>query len=162
MKPYNEFNTNQRKSASGRTKERSVEFSDESRFRLGATNGRVLVRRNPGESLQLNCLRPRRTGPTPGVMVWKAISCDRRSPLVVIPNTLTANLYVSLVIFPIVLPFINITGRGVFHQDNARLLTVVETQHVQRVVMCLDLRDHHIYLQLSTYGISLDDNSSID
>ncbi|GBN01898.1 hypothetical protein AVEN_137408-1 [Araneus ventricosus] len=45
-----------------RTEWRSVAFSDESRFYLGASDGRVLVRRRPGERLQPTCLRPRHTG----------------------------------------------------------------------------------------------------
>ncbi|GBM39405.1 hypothetical protein AVEN_97022-1 [Araneus ventricosus] len=72
---------------------RSVVFSDEIRFCLGASDGRVLVRRRPGEHLQPTRLRPRHTGPAPGVMVWGAISYDSRSTLVAIPRTLTANLY---------------------------------------------------------------------
>ncbi|GBN87696.1 hypothetical protein AVEN_164690-1 [Araneus ventricosus] len=63
--------------------------------------------RRPGERQQPTCLRPRHTGPTPGVMVWEAISYDSRSTLVVIPRTLTANLYASLVIQPVLLPFMN-------------------------------------------------------
>ncbi|GFT00340.1 uncharacterized protein TNCV_2738911 [Trichonephila clavipes] len=47
---------------------RSFPFSDESRFCLGASVGRVLVRRRQRERLQTNCRLPRRTGPTPGVM----------------------------------------------------------------------------------------------
>ncbi|GFU60656.1 HTH_Tnp_Tc3_2 domain-containing protein [Trichonephila clavipes] len=43
-------------------------FSDESKFYLVASVGRVLFRRRSGERLQLNCLQPRQTGPTPGVM----------------------------------------------------------------------------------------------
>ncbi|GBN76927.1 hypothetical protein AVEN_200071-1 [Araneus ventricosus] len=46
-------------SAHWRTEWRSVVFSDESRFCLGASDGRVLVRRRPGERLQPTCLRPR-------------------------------------------------------------------------------------------------------
>ncbi|GBM97398.1 hypothetical protein AVEN_822-1 [Araneus ventricosus] len=38
-----------------RTEWRSVVFSDESRFCLGASDGRVLVRRRPGEHLQPTC-----------------------------------------------------------------------------------------------------------
>ncbi|GFW90855.1 uncharacterized protein TNCV_2418481 [Trichonephila clavipes] len=74
----------------------SIVFSDESRFCLGASDSHVLVRRRPGELLQLNCLRPRHTGPTTKVMVWGAISYDSRSTLMIIPNTLTTNLYASL------------------------------------------------------------------
>ncbi|GFY09042.1 hypothetical protein TNCV_4662331 [Trichonephila clavipes] len=43
-------------------------FYDESRFCLGASDDRMLVRRRPEERLPPNCLRPRHTGPTPGVM----------------------------------------------------------------------------------------------
>ena len=85
-----------------RTEWGPIVFSDESRFCLGASDGRVLVRRRLGERLQPNCLRLRRAGPTPGVMFWGAISYGSRSTLVVIPNTLTTNLYVILVIQPVV------------------------------------------------------------
>ncbi|GFT97843.1 HTH_Tnp_Tc3_2 domain-containing protein [Trichonephila clavipes] len=88
------------------------------------------------------------------------ISCDSKSTLVVIPNTLSANLYVSLVIEPIVLPFMNNIRGGVFQQDNAHLHTVVVRNVLYRVLTCyLGLRDHHICFQLSTYGISLDDSA---
>lgn len=117
-----------------RTEWRSVVFSDESRFCLGRSDSRVLVRRRPGERLLATCLRPRHTGPTPGVMVWGAISYDSRSTLVVIPRTLTANLYVSLVIQPVVLPFMNSIQGGVFQQDNARPHTAVVTQHALQSV----------------------------
>ncbi|GBN82670.1 hypothetical protein AVEN_103246-1 [Araneus ventricosus] len=79
-----------------RTEWRSVAFSDERRFCLGASDGRMLVRRRTGERLQPTCLRPRHTGPLPGYMVWETISYDSRSSLVVIPRTLTGNFYVSL------------------------------------------------------------------
>ena len=108
-----------------RTEWRSVVFSDESRFCLCASDSRVLVRRRPGERLQPNCLLPRHTGPTPGVMVWGAISYDSRSTLVVIPNTLTANLYVSLVIQPVVLPFMNSIQGGIFQQITLALIPLL-------------------------------------
>ncbi|GBM15834.1 hypothetical protein AVEN_260116-1 [Araneus ventricosus] len=62
-------------------------------------------------------------------MVWGAISYDSRSTLVVIPRTLTANLHVSLVIQPVVLPFMNIIQGGVFQQDNTRPHIAVVTLH---------------------------------
>ncbi|GFX33962.1 transposable element Tcb1 transposase [Trichonephila clavipes] len=55
--------------AHSRTEWRSLVFSKESRFYLGASDGRMLVKRRPGERLQPNCLRPRRTGLTPVVMI---------------------------------------------------------------------------------------------
>ncbi|GBN59442.1 Transposable element Tc1 transposase, partial [Araneus ventricosus] len=123
-----------RAKAHWRTEWRSVVFSDESRFCLCASDGRVLVRRSPGERLRPTCLRPRHTGPKPGVMVWGANSYDSRSTLVVIPRTRTANVYVSLVIQPVVLPFMNSIQRRVFQQDNARPHTAVVTQHALQSV----------------------------
>ena len=108
-------------------------FSDETRFCLGASDGRLLVRKRPGERLQPNCLWLRYTGSTPGVMVWRAWS-DSRSTLVVIQNALTANLYVSLVIHPVVLPFMNSIQGGVFQQDNARHHTALVTQQALQSV----------------------------
>ncbi|GBM66194.1 hypothetical protein AVEN_55165-1 [Araneus ventricosus] len=121
---------------------RSVVFSKESRFCLGASDGRVLVRRRLSERLQLTCLRPRHTGRTPGVMVWGANSYDSRSTLVVIPRTLTANLYVSLVIQPVVLLFMN-SIQGVFSN---------------RITLAL-IPLHQIFLQSITYGTLFDDSS---
>ncbi|GBM84571.1 hypothetical protein AVEN_33845-1 [Araneus ventricosus] len=114
------------------TEWRSVMFSAESRFCLGASDGRLLVRRSPDERLQPTCLPSRHTGPTPGVMVWGAISYDSRSILVVIPLTLTENLHVSLMIQSFVLPFMNSIQGGVFQQDNSGPHTTVVTQHALR------------------------------
>ncbi|GBM87708.1 hypothetical protein AVEN_57225-1 [Araneus ventricosus] len=112
-----------------RTEWRFVVFSDESRFCLGASDGCVLVRIRPDQPV-----RPRHTGPTPAVMVSGAISYDSRSTFMVIPRTLTASLYVSLVIQSVVLPFINSIQGGVFQQDNSRPHTAVVTQHALQSV----------------------------
>ncbi|GFU95123.1 transposable element Tc1 transposase [Trichonephila clavipes] len=58
------------------TEWRFVVFSDEIGFFLGARDSRVLVRRRPGERLQPNFYRPRYTEPTPGVIIYGAISYD--------------------------------------------------------------------------------------
>ncbi|GFW79008.1 uncharacterized protein TNCV_214411 [Trichonephila clavipes] len=63
-------------------------------------------------------------------MDWKAISFDSRGTLMLIPNTLTANLYVNLVVEPIVLSLINSFQGEVFPQANSRFHTTVVTQHV--------------------------------
>ena len=53
---------------------RSVVFIDESRFCLYASDGRTRVRRKPGGCHPPECIRPQRTGPTSGFMVWGDIS----------------------------------------------------------------------------------------
>ncbi|GBN35056.1 hypothetical protein AVEN_115609-1 [Araneus ventricosus] len=60
-----------------------------------------------GGQVQPTCLRPRHTGPTPGVMIWGAISYDRRSTLWLYQE------HSRLVIQPVVLPFMN-SIQGVF------------------------------------------------
>ncbi|GFW26187.1 uncharacterized protein TNCV_3396831 [Trichonephila clavipes] len=111
-----------------RTEWRSVLFSDESRLCLGASDGHMLDRKRSGKRMQPNCLRLEHSGPTPEVIVFGTISYDRKSIRVVIPNTLTANLYVYLVIQPIVLPIVNSFQGEMFRQDNAYFDTTVVTQ----------------------------------
>ena len=56
--------------------------------------------------------------------------------LLVIKSTLTANLYVGLVIQPVVLPFMNNIQRGDFQQDNVSPYTALTTQ---RTVQSVDM-----------------------
>ena len=99
---------------------RAVVFGDESRFCLHASDGRLRVRRRPGERCLVECIRPRHTGPTPGLMVWGAISYNSRSPLVFVEGTLTSARYVQDVVRPALLPFLQQEGVVLFQQDNAR------------------------------------------
>ncbi|GFY27487.1 uncharacterized protein TNCV_2071071 [Trichonephila clavipes] len=61
-------------------------------------------------------------------MLWVAVSYDCRGTLVAISNTLTADLYVSLVIKPLIQPFLNSIQGRVFLQDDAHPYTTVVTQ----------------------------------
>ncbi|GFY19827.1 HTH_Tnp_Tc3_2 domain-containing protein [Trichonephila clavipes] len=56
-----------------RIKWASFVYSDKSRFCLGASDSKVLVRKRLGEHLQPKHLRPRYNGPTPGVRVWEKL-----------------------------------------------------------------------------------------
>ncbi|GBM54074.1 hypothetical protein AVEN_247688-1 [Araneus ventricosus] len=106
-------------------------------FVLGVSDGRVLVRRRKGEP----CNQPVCGLDTLDVhLALGAISYDSRSTFVVIPRNLTANLYVSLVIQPVMLPFMNSIQRGVFQQDNALYHTAVVTQHALQSVDMLPWR----------------------
>ncbi|GFX24213.1 uncharacterized protein TNCV_1365941 [Trichonephila clavipes] len=69
-------------------------------------------------------------------MVCGAISYDTRSTLVVILSTLTVNLYFSLVIQPIVLPFMNIPQGGVFFSG---LLSPSHRYCTQRALQSIDM-----------------------
>jgi hypothetical protein len=98
----------------------TIVFSDESRFCLGQSDSRQHVRRRPGERAHPDVVTERHTGPTPGVMVWGAISYDSRSDLVVVQGTMNARQYVDRVVQPVVIPFMSTIQNGVFQQDNAR------------------------------------------
>lgn len=95
-------------------------FSDESRFCLHHSDGRVRIRRPRGQRQNLDFAQRRHTALTPGVMVWGAIRYGGRSPLVFIPGTLNAQRYIETILEPVLLPFIQHLPEAVFQQDNAR------------------------------------------
>lgn len=97
-----------------------VLFTDESRFCLWRNDGRRRVWRRPGERYEPAHFAERHTGPTPGIMVWGGIMFDRRTPLVHIDGSLTADRYVTQVVEPVVLPLLQGAPNTVFQQDNAR------------------------------------------
>ncbi|UYV61580.1 hypothetical protein LAZ67_1005361 [Cordylochernes scorpioides] len=70
-----------------------IVFSDESRFLLCPDDRRKSVWRRPGQRVDPGLTVEHHTGPQQGVMVWDAISFVSRTPLVVIPGTLTAQRY---------------------------------------------------------------------
>lgn len=97
-----------------------IVFSDESRFCLWHSDGRLRVRRPRGQRQNLQFVQRRHTALTPGVMVWGAIHHGGRSPLVFVPGTLNARRYIDNILEPVVLPFLQNLPGAVFQQDNAR------------------------------------------
>ncbi|GFX56355.1 uncharacterized protein TNCV_2242871 [Trichonephila clavipes] len=69
----------------------------------------------------------RHTGPTPGIMVWGGIGCHSRTPLVRIAGTLNSQRYISEVLKPVVLPYLQSLATAIFQKDNAQ-------PHVARIV----------------------------
>ncbi|GFY21860.1 transposable element Tc1 transposase [Trichonephila clavipes] len=65
-------------------------FSDKSRFQLCPDNNRRRVWRHQGKRADPAFSIARHTSPQPGVIVWRAISFDSRTPLGVIRGTLAA------------------------------------------------------------------------
>ncbi|GFU29618.1 uncharacterized protein TNCV_2408441 [Trichonephila clavipes] len=58
-----------------------VIFSEESRFNLWDQDGRIRVRCYACERCLRECVIERLRGLTPGVLIWAAILCHRRSNL---------------------------------------------------------------------------------
>ena len=102
----------------------SVVFSDEGRFCLYASDGRIRVRRRLGERILPEYIRARHTGPTSGFMVWGAISYNLQSHLVFLQGKVNSSRYNSQVINPVLLAFFD------------------------RKVMCFFSRTVHVHKQL--------------
>lgn len=100
-------------------------------------DGLVLVRKKQNDRVLPTCLRPRHIRPIPGVIVWRAICYESRSILLVIPRNLTLNLYVGLIIHPVLLLFVSSIQDGVLQQNSAHPPTAVVTQLILQLVNML-------------------------
>ncbi|GFV27199.1 transposable element Tcb1 transposase [Trichonephila clavipes] len=96
-----------------------VVFTDESRICLQHHDGRIRVWRHRGERMPNSCVMHRITGPAPGIMVWGRIGYQSRTPLVRIVGTLNSLRYISEVLEPLVLPYLQGLAAAIFQQDNA-------------------------------------------
>ena len=102
---------------------RKIHWSDESRFLLHVTDGRMRVWRHKDTAYTPRNIQP--TVPYSGgsVMVWGCISHDCKLDLVTIQGNLTGDQYIRDVLQPVVvLHFDNhpLTTRPVYMDDNAR------------------------------------------
>ena len=99
----------------------AVLFSDESRFSLDHSDGRIMVYRWVGERYQDACSWQRHAFGGGSVMVWSGISAHGRTPLVNINDYINAHRYLEEVARPPVVPFVHGQRRNMtFQQDNAR------------------------------------------
>ncbi|GFW81628.1 transposable element Tc1 transposase [Trichonephila clavipes] len=97
-----------------------VVFTDESRICLQHHDSRIRVWRHRGERMLNSCVMHRHTGPAPSIMVWGGIGYHSRIPLVRIADTLNSQRYISKVLEPVVLPYLQGLATAIFQQDNAR------------------------------------------
>ncbi|GFV53829.1 transposable element Tcb1 transposase [Trichonephila clavipes] len=104
-----------------------VVFTDESRISLQHHDGRIRVWRHRGERMLNSCVMHPHTGPVPGIMVWGGIGYHSRTLLVCIAGTLNSQRYISEVLKPVVLPYLQGLATAIFQQDNVR-------PHVARIV----------------------------
>jgi len=121
---------------------RNVLFTDESRFGLYGSDGRIRVWRRRGQRFEENMIEPVRAFSGGSVMIWGGVSRDRRTNLVVIPRLpdnrgnrggLTAERYINECLIPEVLPMRQLMGpRFVLMQDNARAHSAVITRNFLR------------------------------
>ncbi|GFU77627.1 transposable element Tcb2 transposase [Trichonephila clavipes] len=104
-----------------------VVFTDESRICLEHHDGRIRVWRHRGERMLNSCVMHHHTGLAPGMMVWGGVGYHSRTPLVRIAGTLSSQRYISEVLEPVNLPYLQGLATAIFQQDNTR-------PHVARIV----------------------------
>ncbi|GFT57198.1 transposable element Tcb1 transposase [Trichonephila clavipes] len=92
-----------------------IVFTDESRICLQHHDGRIRVWRHRGDRMDCH------TGPAPGIMVWGGIGYHSCTPLVRIAGTINSQRYISNVLEPVVLPYLQGLVTAIFQKDNARL-----------------------------------------
>ncbi|GFV05280.1 transposable element Tcb2 transposase [Trichonephila clavipes] len=114
-----------------------VVLSDESRFNLSRDANRVRVWRPRGERLNPAFDLQRHTAPTAGVTVWDVIAYNRRSPLVLIRGTMTAQRYVHDILQSHVLLLMQRLPKALFQQDNAWPHTARVSQNCLHTVTTL-------------------------
>ncbi|GFW41564.1 transposable element Tcb1 transposase [Trichonephila clavipes] len=96
-----------------------VVFIDESRICLQHHDGWIRVWRHRGERMLNSCVMHHHTGPALGIMVWDGIGYHSRTPLVRIAGTLNSQCYISEVLEPVFLPYLQGFATDIFQQDNA-------------------------------------------
>jgi hypothetical protein len=112
-------------------------FSDESKFNLKFSDGRVRIYRRRRERFADGCVKETDRFGGGGVMVWGGIIHVGKTNLKIVVGNLNGIRYRDEILAPIVLLFIRTRHfNHVFHQDNAR-------SHSSRVAMNF-LNENHI------------------
>ncbi|GFT71639.1 transposable element Tcb1 transposase [Trichonephila clavipes] len=97
-----------------------VVFTDESRIGLQHLDGRIRVWRHRGERMLNSCVMHLQTGPAPGITVWGGIGYHSRTLLLRSAGILNSQRYISEVLEPVVLSYLQGLATAIFQQDNAQ------------------------------------------
>ncbi|GFX88915.1 transposable element Tcb1 transposase [Trichonephila clavipes] len=62
------------------------------------------------------CVMHHHTGPAPGIMVWGGIGYHSRTPLLSIAGTLNSQCYISEILEPVVLPYLQGLAQPYFNR----------------------------------------------
>ena len=99
----------------------TVLFTDEKKFNMLGSDGRVYVRRRPHEALLKECMQGTVKGGGGGVMMWGSFSgISGPGPMVRLDGRVTAQQYLDAVLKEIVLPYADdMPLSWVYQHDNA-------------------------------------------
>ncbi|GFU15778.1 transposable element Tcb1 transposase [Trichonephila clavipes] len=92
-----------------------IVLTGESRICLQHHDVRIEVWRHRGKRMLNSFAIPLHTGPAPDIMVWGGIGYHSRTPLVRIDGTLNSQRYISEVLEPVVLPYLQGLATDIFH-----------------------------------------------
>jgi transposase len=117
-------------------------FTDESKFNLHHSDGRIFVWRRPGERYHERNMAPQVAYGRAGIIVWGGIILNGRTELICLRReTMNGERYIQRCLLPVVIPFAQDFGDGfIFMDDNARphrariVNDLLEAQNIRRMV----------------------------
>ncbi|GBM16915.1 Transposable element Tc1 transposase [Araneus ventricosus] len=112
-----------------------VAWSDESRFLIHHIDGRVRVRRLPGEQFLPSCTAGHTQAGGGDIMLWGTFSWVSLGPVVVVEQTMKAENYLNIIADQLhsYMVFVFPTGNRIFQQD---FQSCDMTPHVIRLGLC--------------------------
>ena len=97
---------------------KNIVWSDESRFALFKSDGRVKVWRRHGETYNANCVKPTTKFGGGSVMFWGCFSWHGVGPLVVVKDNMDSDVYVNI-LSNYYIPWVSHHPNLIFQQDGA-------------------------------------------
>ena len=97
----------------------NVLFTDETRFNLERSDGRVRVYRRKGERYRNACILEKNRFGGGSVMIWAGVSLHTKTQAVFVNQTLNAQRYQDTILRPHLIPHIRANRGMTFMQDNA-------------------------------------------
>ncbi|GFV69295.1 hypothetical protein TNCV_1937751 [Trichonephila clavipes] len=104
-------------------------------------DGRIRVSRHHGERMLNSCVMHHQPGSPPVIMVWGGIGYHSRTPVVRIAGSLNSQRYISEVLEPVALLYLQDLVATIFQQDNAqprvsRIVQSIFVSHQTELVPC--------------------------
>ena len=93
-------------------------FTDEPRFRLRHSGGRIRVQGRTGKRYLEDCVLPKTAYGGDSIMVWAGFSARYRTPLHHVQGNLNSKRYRNQILRPLALPMLRQIGQEAVYQDN--------------------------------------------